>query len=131
FNPERVTAPSCRGLGLSSIAPQPFQGWCTLGTISQGSSFTLIELLVVIAVIAILAALVLPALRRAKESGRAAACMSNLHQIGIALQLYVDENHNRLPIMRDKSLTTTNNELPGPDQVLAANLGNLNVLRCL
>jgi len=92
-------------------------------------AFTLIELLVVLAVIGILAALLLPALGRAKESGRATACLSNLHQIGIALQLYVQDNNNRLPYMRDKSLTTTN-ELPSPDVVLSRDLGNTNVLRC-
>ncbi len=83
----------------------------------------------VIAIIAILAALVLPTLGRVKESGRATACLSNLHQIGIALQLYVDENQNRLPYMRDKSLTTTN-DLPSPDMVLSSHLGNVRVLRC-
>jgi prepilin-type N-terminal cleavage/methylation domain-containing protein/prepilin-type processing-associated H-X9-DG protein len=92
-------------------------------------AFTLIELLVTLAIIATLAALLLPVLSRAKESGRATACLSNLRQIGVALQLYVDENQNRLPYMRDKSLTTTN-ELPSPDQVLAGHLGNLKVLQC-
>jgi len=92
-------------------------------------AFTLIELLVVIAIIGILAALLLPLLGRAKESGRGAACMSNLHQIGVALQLYVDENRNHLPVMRDHSLTTTN-ELPSPDMVLSNQLGNVKVLKC-
>jgi prepilin-type N-terminal cleavage/methylation domain-containing protein/prepilin-type processing-associated H-X9-DG protein len=98
-------------------------------------AFTLVELLVVLAIIAILAALLMPVLGKAKESGKATACISNLRQIGIALQVYVDGNNNRLPFMRDKlSLLDTNqpptSTLPSPDKVLAAELGNTNVLRC-
>ena len=92
-------------------------------------AFTLIELLVVIAIIALLAGLLLPTLGRTKESGKAAACLSNLHQVGISLQLYVQDNNNRLPFMYDKSLTTTN-AYPPPDIVLSNYLGNLKVLRC-
>ena len=55
--------------------------------------------------------------------------MSNLRQVGIALQLYVQENQNRLPYMRDRSLTSTN-ELPAPDLVLSNQLGNVQVLKC-
>ncbi|MCD6220498.1 prepilin-type N-terminal cleavage/methylation domain-containing protein [Candidatus Calescamantes bacterium] len=50
--------------------------------------FTLIELLVVIAIIAILAAMLLPALQKAREKARQAACMSNLKQCGTALMMY-------------------------------------------
>ena len=64
----------------------------------KASGFTLIELLVVIAIIAILAALLLPVLSKAKERGRRAKCMSNLHQIGAAIHIYgMDNNDSIVP----------------------------------
>jgi prepilin-type processing-associated H-X9-DG protein len=57
----------------------------------------LIELLVVIAIIGILASMLLPALATAKEAGRRIACLNNLRQLGLALQMYVDENDGVLP----------------------------------
>ena len=96
------------------------------------AAFTLVELLVVIAIIGVLAALLLPVLGRAKEAGRATACVSNLHQIGIALQVYVDGNNNHLPVMRDKYIGTNPPAavLPTPAAVLNGELGNTNALRC-
>ena len=59
--------------------------------------FTLIELLVVIAIIAILAALILPALAAAKHAARKGACISNLHQIGVAIHNYTIDHEGRIP----------------------------------
>src|SRR2546427_3316964 len=68
---------------------------------SSHQGFPLIELLVVIAIIAILASLLLPALTRAKESTQITKCLSNLHQIGLGLHMYADDNNDTLP-PRDK-----------------------------
>jgi len=56
------------------------------------TGFTLLELLVVIAVIAILAAVLLPVISRAKQKAHKATCISNLHQLGAALQSFVADN---------------------------------------
>lgn len=58
--------------------------------------FTLIELLVVIAIIAVLAAILFPVFAQAREKGRQASCMSNLHQIGLATLQYVQDYDDTL-----------------------------------
>jgi prepilin-type N-terminal cleavage/methylation domain-containing protein/prepilin-type processing-associated H-X9-DG protein len=60
------------------------------------NGFTLIELLVVIAIIAILMAILMPALKRAREQGQRAVCLSNLKQLSLAWILYADDNDDKL-----------------------------------
>jgi prepilin-type N-terminal cleavage/methylation domain-containing protein len=60
-------------------------------------AFTLIELLVVISIIAVLAGMLLPALSRAREKTRRTQCVNHLHQLGMAIYMYINEHDQRLP----------------------------------
>jgi prepilin-type N-terminal cleavage/methylation domain-containing protein/prepilin-type processing-associated H-X9-DG protein len=64
----------------------------TTGSAPRARGFTLLELLVAIAAVSILASLLLPALAQCKLKARTIRCYSNLRQLGLATQLYWDEN---------------------------------------
>jgi prepilin-type N-terminal cleavage/methylation domain-containing protein len=77
--------------------------------------FTLVELLVVISIIGVLIALLLPAIQAARRSANRTQCLSNLHQIGVALEHYMDiqGSRGRFPIAA---------RLPTEEEALSVNL---------
>jgi type II secretory pathway pseudopilin PulG len=66
----------------------------------QSLAFTMVELLVVIAMIGMLAALLLPALARAKEMAKVTKVQVELCGVGLALEMYADDNEGKLPPVR-------------------------------
>ena len=68
------------------------------------TGFTLIELLVVVAIIAILAALLLPALGKAKETGRAAYCRNNEKNLILAWMMYYQDNDGKIVAAHDRGI---------------------------
>lgn len=59
--------------------------------------FTLVEMLVVMSIIMIMASMMLPSLTRAKEKAKTITCVNNLHQLGLAMRMYVDEHNGKYP----------------------------------
>jgi prepilin-type N-terminal cleavage/methylation domain-containing protein/prepilin-type processing-associated H-X9-DG protein len=90
--PQSAEAPFSRGFAAPLSRSRHRRFIVTNPTASSGA-FTLIELLVVIAIIAVLAALLLPALSRSKDQARSIVCRNHLHEMGIALRMYVNDNN--------------------------------------
>src|SRR5262245_27476276 len=79
------------GICVGRFANQPHRNaW-------KAAAFTLIELLVVIAIIAILAAMLLPALARAKARAQRLQCTSQMRQLGVGINIYVNDHNDKYP----------------------------------
>lgn len=70
----------------------------------QRKGFTLVELLVVIGIIAVLIAMLLPALKRAKEAAQRTGCMSNMKQLITAQRMYAEDWKGRLPFVNSAGM---------------------------
>jgi prepilin-type N-terminal cleavage/methylation domain-containing protein/prepilin-type processing-associated H-X9-DG protein len=97
--------------------------------VGDTDGFTLIELLVVIAIIAILAGMLLPVLGRAKEDSVRIKCASNVKQLGLAMQMYGDDNGSWLPAAH--GIVPWGETNPPPwSKPLVAYYNNTNILCC-
>lgn len=85
---------------MSWLDLPPVSSRLPVGTGKSCNAFTLVEMLVAIAIIGILATILVPVIGSTRESARLATCTNRLRELGIAFQLYAQENSGQLPYPR-------------------------------
>lgn len=94
------------------------------------SGFTLVELLVVIAIIATLAAILFPVFAKARERAKSTQCVSNLRQIGVAVQQYLDDWDGRYPWAFEGDQVHFYGRRPSFSQVMSAYVTDQHLWQC-
>jgi len=95
----------------------------------RSGGFTLAELGVVLAVLGLLAAISIPAVAAAMDRSREARCLSNLRQIGLAVQAYASDHDQNLPDLA-AGRSSRSEAVPVMDEVLLPYAGSAEVFRC-
>jgi prepilin-type processing-associated H-X9-DG protein len=93
------------------------------------AAFTLLEIIVLLGIIILLLTLVIPAIWSMREGGRAIACLSNLRQIGVGVNLYLAEHDLTIPTLQSARNSVSQN-VPAIDTVLAPYLKSPAVFVC-
>jgi prepilin-type N-terminal cleavage/methylation domain-containing protein/prepilin-type processing-associated H-X9-DG protein len=92
-------------------------------------AFTLVELIVVIAIVAVLTALAIPASSRVIQAGKTSSCFSNLHQLGVALNLYLADHNQVMPMLAAGRKSISEN-VPVIDNTLTQYVNDPKVFAC-
>lgn len=96
---------------------------------SRLRGFTLVELMIAIIIVAGLAAITIPIARSAIGKSRQASCVNNLRQLGTGLELYLQENFQRMPEWQ-QSRASENEDVPVLETELVQYLGDSSVFEC-
>ena len=91
--------------------------------------FTLTELIVAVGILAVLSAIAIPMVNAGIRSSHKAGCLSNLRQIGVGLEAYIQDNQNRFPVL-EAGRSSRDEDIPVLETELADYVGDSEIFRC-